>query len=152
MIKRTYRVKTVEKKNVYTTSYYDMPDEGIAAGKRFFIEEMYRWGECIVVTEDEELKAENYSYTSPFSVSSYEVEDQNMDDGCSLEFKFGDDWTDEEKEYVEGIWDSDSYSGFDERGIFMDDCDTEYYGPLEIELLSEEEVEDTPPPKKAWPF
>lgn len=154
MIKRTYRVKTAEKKNVYITTHYDMPDEGIAAGKSFTMQEMYRWGNCIVVTENEELNAEDYSYVEPFVLTDYEILDQDSEDGCSLEFEFGDDWTDEEKQYVEDLFDRDSFSGLDDNGIYISDSDTEYYGPIEIELIEKVKIPDGPAkqPAKAWPF
>ena len=131
-----YEISTKEKKNVYTTSYYKMPDEGVAAGKTFRMEEMYRWGK-VTIESDEPITESSDPYKFPLEVTGYDVLDQEMDDGCSLYFKFDDTWTDEEKQYIEDIWETECYSGFDEKGIWLDEVDTEFYGPLEIEEVKQ---------------
>lgn len=150
----TYEVKTVEKKNVYTTSTYSMPDEGIAAGKTFYIYEMYRWGEATLEVEgDIVLEESSDPYGDPLYLDSYNVIDQNFDDGCSLEFGFEDDdeWTDEERVFVEQLFENDSYTGFDDHGISCDDFSAKFYGPLEIKVASVEERE-VKEAKGTWPF
>lgn len=146
-----YEVRPVEKKNVYTTSYYTMPDDGPAAGKMFAIEEMYRWGRCTVET-DEPITIQEDPYKIPFDFDDYIVLDQEMDDGCSLDFVFHGDWTDEEKEYIESIWDQESYSGFDEKGIYIDETESYFYGPLEITLIEDGNKEEDLPKTGGWPF
>lgn len=150
----TYKVKTAEKKNAYTISTYSMPDEGIAANKTFYIDEMYRWGEALLEVEgDMIVEAFEDPYNDPFYLDSYNIIDQDFQDGCSLVFRFeeDDEWTDEEKQFVEQIFENDSYSGFEEHGIYCDDFSARFYGPLEIEKESSEEreVEVT---ERTWPF
>lgn len=156
-MKRTYtvyKVKTAEKKNVFTTSTYSMPDEGVAKNKTFYINEIYRWGEATLEVEgDCVVEAFEDPYNDPFYLDSYNIIDQDFEDGCSLEFKFeeDDEWTDEEKAFVEQLFDNDSYTGFDDHGIYCDDFSARFYGPLEIEKghVEEREVEEV---KGTWPF
>lgn len=149
-----YRVKTSEKKNVYTTSTYSMSDEGVAANKVFYIDEMYRWGEALLEVEgDTVVEASDDPYNDPLYLDSYVIIDQDFQDGCSLEFRFeeDDEWTDEEKAFVEQVFENDSYTGFDDHGIFCDDFSARFYGPLEIVKESSEE-RDVEEVKGTWPF
>lgn len=132
----TWHVATTEKKNVFLQSIMQMPSEGIAAGKTFTMTEWYRWGDVTVESEDKPVQAED-PYNQPFCLDDYEVIDQNQDDGVSLDFEFGEDWTEEEISYVEGLWDEGGWGTFDENGIWIDDVCTEYYGPLEITEVEE---------------
>jgi hypothetical protein len=45
--------------------------------------------------------------------------------------QFSEDWTEEEKEYIEQLWDNGDFWD----NVEIDDMWTEYYGPLEIELI-----------------
>lgn len=150
----TYNVKTVEKKNVYTTTTYSMPEEGIASNKTFYIDEMYRWGEAVLEVEGDFILEESEdSYNDPLYLDHHTIIDQNFDDGCSLEFRFEeeDEWTEEEREYVEKLFENDYYNAFDEHGIYCDDFQARFYGPLEIEKghVEEREVEEV---RGTWPF
>lgn len=151
---KLWEIRPVEKKCVYTRTTYYVPDDSeIAAGKRFFIDEMYRWGRCTIRSDEKPQYYEDDPYGFPFELSDYEVEDQESDDGCSLDFVYDEDdeWTEEEKQYIEGLWEDDSWSAFEDNGIYADDCDTKYYGPLEVTEVGEEP--DTPPPATGgWPF
>lgn len=153
-----WRVETKEKKCVYQRTHYEMPDDSpVAAGKTFYLDEMYRWGHCIVRSDTKPQHHPEDPYSNSFDLGDYEVEDQECDDGCSLDIEFedGDEWTEEERKYVEDLWDEDSWSAFEEHGIYCSDCDTEYIGPLEVTC-----VDETPEPEKphgsnvsaAWPF
>ena len=148
---KLWKVKTAEKKNVYQRTHFIVPaDSDIAANKTFYMEEWYRWGRCVVRSDDKPIVDED-PYKFPFDLGDYDIDDQEADDGCSLDFSFEEDdqWTEEEKAYIEEMCIRDR-----ENGIQSDDCDVEYYGPLEIECIGE--VDDTPPHgsdvKNAWPF
>lgn len=153
-----WEIKTAEKKCVYQRSHFEVPDESeIAAGKTFYMDEMYRWGRCVVRSDEKPTQHSEDPYSNPFDLNDYEVEDQECDDGCSLDFEFeeDDEWTEEEKQYIYDLWDEDSWSAFEENGIYCSDVDTQYVGPLEVEC-----VDETPEPEKpqgsdvpnAWPF
>jgi hypothetical protein len=150
-----WQVGTKEKKCVYTRTHYEMPDDSpVAPGKTFYIDEMYRWGHCTVRsnTKPEQHPEDPYSY--PFRLDEYEIEDQECDDGCSLFFEYeeDDEWTEEEKEYVQDLWDEDSWSAFDEHGIYCSDHSTEYVGPLEVTCIDDTPEEPKPAPSATWPF
>lgn len=153
---KLWEIKTVEKKNVFQRTHFVVPSDGeIAAGKTFYMEEWYRWGRC-VVRSDEAPTAAVDPYKYPLDLGDYDVDDQECDDGCYLEFSFeeDDEWTEEERAYIEDLWEEDGWCSFEEHGIQSDDCDVEYHGPLEITEVGE--VDDTPPHgsdvKNAWPF
>ena len=148
-----WEVRPEEKKCVYIrTTYVVSADSEVAAGKVFYMDEMYRWGRCVVRSNDKPEHHPEDPYGIPFELSEYEIEDQESDDGCSLDFVFEDDWTEEEKAYVEDLWENDAWSGFEENGIYADECDTEYYGPLEVTCVDETPEPETPKPTSGWPF
>ena len=151
---KLWNVSTTEKKNVFQRTHYTVSaDCQLAANKTFYIEEWYRWGNCVVQSEVCPTAAED-PYQLPFDLSDYVVEDQECDDGCSLMITFEEDdqWTDEEMKWVLEIWDNDSWSGLEENGIYCEDCDTQYYGPIEAFLLEERPDEPVKPTSGSWPF
>lgn len=150
-----WEVRPEEKKCVYMRTTYIVPsDSEIAAGKVFYMDEMYRWGRCVVRSNDKPQQHADDPYSYPFNLSDYEIEDQESDDGCSLEFVFedGDEWSEEEKQYIEDLWEEDLYSAFEDNGICVDDCDTQYYGPLEITCIDNTIEPEKPKPTGGWPF
>ena len=149
-----WEIKTVEKKNVFQRTHFRVPDDSdVAAGKTFYMEEWYRWGRCVVQTDEQPQVAED-PYQLPFELNDYEVEDQECDDGCSLVFSFedSDEWSEEEKQWIDDLWEQDNWLAFEENGIMSDDCDTEYYGPLEITCVDETPLPEPTPQTRKWPF
>ena len=122
-----YQIETTEKKNVYIRTECTMPGDGPAADKKFFTEEWYRWGSCVVEAEERPCASED-PYTTPLRLDEYEIVDQNSDDGCTLDFIYGDDWTAEEKAYVEELWDNGGFYDI----VYIGDVETVYYGPIEV--------------------
>ena len=147
-----WRVRTAEKKNVFIRTTYHIGEEGVAANKTFFMEEWYRWGSCLITSDDKPTESDQ-PYTIPFCLDEHEVDDQEADDGCSLMFEFPeyDAWTDEEKQYIEDLWENGE---FYDQDFWVEDSETEYYGPLEVELVdSTEDTPPSPPPAgSSWPF
>lgn len=147
-----WEVKTAEKKNVFQRTHFVVPaDSDVAAGKTFYMDEWYRWGRCVIRSDDKPIVDEDH-YKYPLDLGDYDVDDQECDDGCSLQFVFEEDdgWTEEEMQFIEELWNQDSWTAFEEYGIMSDDCETQYYGPLEIVC-----IDDTPEPeqpKGTWPF
>lgn len=149
-----WEVRPIEKKCVYVRTTYIMPDDSdVAPGKTFYMDEMYRWGRCIVKSDTKPEAHPTDPYSNSFRLDDYEVEDQECDDGCSLDFEFedDDDWTEEERKYVEDLWEEDSWSGFDDNEIYVDECETQYVGPLEVTCVDETPAEE-PKPTGGWPF
>lgn len=150
-----WEIRPEEKKCVYMRTTYYVPDDSeVAAGKCFYIDEMYRWGRCVVRSNIKPTQHPDDPYSFPFDLSEYEVEDQESDDGCSLDFVFddADEWTEEEKQYIEGLWEEDSWSAFEDNGIYADECDTQYYGPLEVTCVDETPEPEKPKATGGWPF
>jgi hypothetical protein len=147
-----WRVKTAEKKNVFIRSTYRLYDkEGVSTDKFFFMEEWYRWGSCLIKSDKAPEAAED-PYTDPLCLDDYETEDLDSDDGCSLMFEFPEGWTDEEKQMIEAAWET----GEDFYEITeCEDHEVQYYGPLDVDFVSDEEEEEQQPitPSNAtWPF
>jgi hypothetical protein len=150
-----WEVRPIEKKCVYTRTTYYVPDDSeIAAGKKFYMDEMYRWGRCIIRSDVKPEQHAEDPYGNPFELSDYDIEDQESDDGCSLDFEFedDDDWTEEERAYIEDLWEEDSWSAFEDNGIYMDEHDTQYVGPLEVTCVDETPVPVAPKSTNGWPF
>jgi hypothetical protein len=132
-----------------------VPDDSeIAAGKKFYMDEMYRWGHCIVRSDEKPAHHPTDPYGLPFELNDYEIEDQECDDGCSLDFEFEDEdeWTEEERAYIEDLWEEGQWSAFEDNEIYMDDHETQYVGPLEVTCVDETPEPETPKPTNGWPF
>ena len=162
-----YRIKPVDKKSIelFYDVYKVLPD-GSTVG--WSVKELYRWGQGFV--EDE--------MDLPYLESKYVCVNPNigdgceLDDGCSIDFEYDDELTEEEREeiercYTEGDDEGKSYQAwlFDgEHDWQIEDEMITIYGPFEVDkltyvdynLVSEERIElkPRPPldPNSAWPF
>ena len=81
-----YKISPKFKKSVFDYQRFETEDKSIS----FTIEEMYRWGHVVIkVEEGEELSDiigdPNDPYNE-FEIDSYNYEDGEVDDGCSLYF------------------------------------------------------------------
>lgn len=126
----TYKIKTLEKKNIWETQYWT--DD---SGRSFEKVEMFRWGEAVITTE-EPLDIETISKNEDgFYITDHVIEDINFDDGCALYFEecFG-----IEEDWIEEIWDQDGTMGFEDSGFEVEDIETVFHGPLEIEEIVDE--------------
>lgn len=123
---KLYVLKNLEKKNAYNTEFWVNDD-----GRSFQIEEMFRWGETVLVLTDEEAQEirDDIAEGHPICATDYQIEDNNLDDGCSLYFQECNDIT---VEQVEELWDNDMYSAFEEAGFVFEDVELIYYGPCEL--------------------
>lgn len=161
-----YRIKPVDKKSLEL--FYDVFRKEGDKVIDWSVTELYRWGQGFVEDEDD----------LPFSDDSYIHVNPNIGDGCELEdscsidFQYGDNVSQEEREeierlYCEGDEDGRAYAAW----LFDGDHDWELedehlliYGPFEVDkltysdytLISEERIELKPRPKHvksdAWPF
>lgn len=147
-----WEIKTAEKKNAFQRTYFDVPAGQPGAGKRFAMDEWYRWGWCTVRTDVEPKADGDDPHENPLELGDFELEDNNMDDGCSLSFDFpeSENWTEEEIEYIERLWEQDGWLAFEENGIEAGDCDIHYYGPLEVTCI--DATPEKPKAKGTWPF
>jgi len=122
-----YLIKNKEKKSVYTNETWTNED----GSERFIIEEMYRWGETVINVDDEELELfEDMKSSDEFYVSEFAIEDQDLNDGCSLYFNT--DGDEELMEKLEALWEEEGYVALEAAGYFLDDVETYYIGELEI--------------------
>lgn len=145
---KTFRVSTVEKKSIGSIETFEKVIDGVTY--RADLENWYRWGYAIIsgVDNEEDLKQHD-----PLEITGYEIEDQDFEDGVAAYWHFSSNVTDEVKEEVERLWDEEGYYALEEAGWSHVDTETFFHGPLEIELVSEEEDEQTDEsPKSAWPF
>lgn len=127
--KNLYVLKNEQKKSVFTTEYWSHRERE----ESFVIEEMFRWGETFLMLNDEE-RDEILSLIEDeeeIEVVGFQIEDQNLMDGCSMYFNSDSDLLVEE---VETLWDNEGYMGLDEAGWDCDDSITIYSGPCTLEL------------------
>jgi len=162
-----YRIKPVDKKSIeqFYDVYKELPDGSVVG---WSVKELYRWGQGFV--EDE--------MDLPYLESKYVCVNPNigdgceLDDGCSIDFEYDDELTEEEREeiercYTEGDDEGKSYHAwlFDgEHDWQIEDEMITIYGPFEVDkltyvdynLVSEERIELQPRPpldsNSAWPF
>lgn len=147
-----FTISTVDKKSAVQFETYHYTVDGKLW--EFQIESGYRWGKATIACDDIPEQAED-PYEDGFTVSDYEMDDIDLDDGCWLFFHFPEDMPEELKEKIEKIWEEDQYTGFEDNDINMWECDTIFYGPLEIECIDATPSEPAPAPdpsKPVWPF
>jgi hypothetical protein len=126
---KTYRVETVEKKNVRIRTRYSLLEDGMAPERFFYTEEWYRWGSCLVESDDGPPVQSEDPYTVPFELDDYITEDQNADDGCTFSFEFDQiNWTEEEQAEIEEMWDNDEFY----EKVYVEDNEISYWGPLKV--------------------
>lgn len=153
---KTFKVSTTQKKSIGCTEIFEKTVDGVTY--RAELENWYRWGYVILSGVEDEASLQDHD---PLEVTSYDVEDQNYEDGVAAYWNYGSNVTDEMKEEMEAAWDEDWYDGLEELGWYMIDTETYFHGPLELELISEEadpegDIDDEgvgdAPPKSTWPF
>lgn len=143
---KTFRVSPLEKKSIQSTDIYEKTIDGVLY--RAELEHWYRWGYAVLAGVENK---EDLTQGDSLEIYGYEVEDHNYDDGVAAYWYYSDDTPEEVREEVERLWDEGSLEENDWSHI---DNETFFHGPLEIELVSEEEDDagETVAPKSAWPF
>ena len=100
-------------------------------GKSFTYSQGFRWGTFYKESDERpDVDLKNPDGFDPYA-DDWELE--MMDDGCWGDYKFGDDWTDEEREAVEEIIDEGSIYDLEEHGWYNDDTEVVLDGPLLLE-------------------
>ena len=126
-----YLIKNKEKKSVFVNETWTNND----GTEHFIIEEMYRWGETIISVDEEEMEMFNDTKDSgEFCVTEFAIEDQDLIDGCSLDFNTN--GNQELYEKIEALWNEDSYAALEDAGYYLEDSETYYVGDLEITEVS----------------
>ena len=131
--KKLYVLKNLEKKNVWNTEYWS--DE---RGRRFGVEEMFRWGETILeLDEDEVSEIQTYIFEeTPVAVSEYTIYDNGLIDCCAFDIFQCHNMDNPDDvitvDIVEEMWDNDMYTAFEEAGFEIDEVDLVYHGPCEL--------------------
>lgn len=157
---KLFRIKPLEKKSIehVLDVYEDMPDGNI---RGFVIRETYRWGQGF-------REYDNPVYDSDLNGGLYcdpgLGDGAELDDLCSVDFEFDDQYSAEEQAEIEAQWDEGGCGWlFDgEHNFQVEEHAVLIYGPVSIELLDEdgnviqEGIEakklDTKIIKGSWPF
>ena len=148
---RTFIVKTLEKKSVVSREFWetDQPDP-FTGRKAFVAEELFRWGEAVISVPDDDEEFDDLETLmqneNGFCPQWYDVEDQNLDDGCALDFETivpgpgTEEYEEVSVEEIEQLWEDNRYEAFEEAGYEFTDVEVMFYGPLEIEEINDEET------------
>jgi hypothetical protein len=159
---KLYRITPLEKKSVeYFVDVFERLDNGSVRG--FQVTETWRWGQGFREEDEPVYDTEtDRVYCQPGVGWGCE-----LDDLCAVYVEFDENWTEEEKQYIESIL---RYESEDEDGRcgtgWLYDGDHNYeieddhvaiLGPVKIELVDEasgqtQEVEPTPLNPTDWPF
>lgn len=134
---KLYRITPLEKKNV--SIGYDVFEELDNGDIRSWrVEELYRWG-CGYRAEDDpvsEWESKNNGISCDLNVGW----GPDLDDQISVDFEFGDGFTDEEKSEIENNWNEGGagwlYDG--EHNWQVDDDSLMIYGPVKIDLIDDD--------------
>lgn len=132
---KLYVLKNSIKKNVYCTELWINNE----TNETFEIEEMFRWGETTLRLTDSEYSEimEDIKEGNPIVSSQYFLEDQSLDDGCSMDFYgYGNE---ELVERVEEMWDNGMYEAFENAGFYQEDAEVIYHGEVTLEEVKNEE-------------
>jgi hypothetical protein len=121
----TWKLSNYHKKNVVETQHWSKD------GKSFTRSEGFRWGKF--TREDDEQPDVDLENPDGYEPLWDDWEMDMLDDGCWAEFDFPEDFTQEEREEIERLWDEDSYSGLEGAGWYNDETDITLQGPLLLE-------------------
>lgn len=126
----TWRISNYEKKNAIEIEYWSKD------GKGFRHITGFRWGNFRYEGEDRpEVDLDNEYGFEPYGQDE-EWELESLEDGCWAEFEFDeDDWTDEEKQEIEDLWEEDSYNALEDIGCVNTETEIILRGPLLLENL-----------------
>ena len=146
----TYKISTNEKKSIVQEEILTktVGDETYEVR----MEQTWRWGYVVISDVEDTIDPDN---PDGLTVTDYSIQDQDLNDGCSLWFTYSDNVPDEEKELFEQAWEDEGYAGIEDIGWCPWDMEMTFHGPLEVELLEQtedEEIDETPPSKGKWPF
>ena len=124
---KLYRIETKDKKSIKQVETWTHPD-----GRIFYVDQLWRWGHVVIEVEDDQEFDVEYNSVNEFGfeVDDYAIQDQEMDDGISLDFN-----TDGDQSLlaeVDEMWDTDGFAAFEEAGWSFEECETTMYGPLLI--------------------
>ena len=146
----TYKISTQEKKSIVHVETYTKTIDGEECEVK--IEQTWRWGYVIISDVEDAIDPAN---PDGLMVTDYSIDDQDLDDGCSLWFYFSDNTPEEARELFESAWDEEGYSGIEDLGWNQWDTEICFHGPLDVELLEQIEEEEEPEEssdKPTWPF
>lgn len=123
----TWKISNYHKKNAVEVQHWSKD------GKHFTYSEGFRWGAFTCESDAKpEVDLKNEHGWEPYS-EDVEWDFDMFDDGCWGEFDFIGEWSDEEKEEIEELWEEEGYSGLEDAGWLNDDTEYCIYGPLLLE-------------------
>lgn len=133
----TYKVSARHKKSTVETEYFVHKDD---PNKRFHKELGWRWGSFYVDLTPEEL-AEIDADDEGSEFCPYDYENTELIecmDGCWEDWTFSDDIDEEEQQRIQEAYEEDYEDGLAELGYMWADSETVLVGPLDIELVEED--------------
>ena len=125
----TWKLSNLEKKSCIEQEFWRHPDY-----KQPIVKEVgWRWG--TFYCESDEKPDIDLANPDGFSVydSEYDWQLDSMDDGCWEDITYPDDMPEEEQERLQELWDEDSYSAWEEAGLYNDDTEVTLTGELSLE-------------------
>jgi hypothetical protein len=104
-------------------------------GREFIKEEGFRWGtwEC----ESDERPDINLDNPDGYelTVTDYDWELVDMTDGSWVEWTFGEDFKEEEQEYLQELWDEEYFDGLEGEDWRLDESEQWIFGPIALKNL-----------------
>jgi hypothetical protein len=125
----TWKLSNLEKKSCIEREHWTHPDYDEPITR----ETGFRWG--TFYCESDEKPDIDLANPNGYSVydSDYDWELDSMDDGCWEDWTWPDSIPEEERERLEALWEEDSYSAWEEAGLYNSDTDVELIGELSLE-------------------
>ena len=143
-----WKVSTKEKKCVEEREIWTHPEKGVIERRTGF-----RWGSYIVNTDDQhppqlELVevpgGDGVADSVDMNSCGYDTELIGLEDGCYLDIAWSTTLSAGERDELEGVWQEDSYDGWESLGWTLDDTQVWFWGDLEIESL--DQINEQPEP------
>lgn len=130
---KTYKISTINKKSIEEVLIWN--DD---LGREIQITIGFRWGSVIASLNERDVVelSEAVDYNNGVEMySAFAAELDYLDDGWYEDIEFIGDFTDVEKERLQNLWGSDSYSGLEEAGWTQSEAELWFFGPCEVELV-----------------
>ena len=108
--------------------------------RQFRIIQGFRWGAFTIETTDDN-PPEGINKENPYGIELYSYDSSNAPNGAELDhmtdgwlgdFEWDDEFTEEEQEKIQELWEEESFEGLEEAGWSNTETEAWFYGPLKI--------------------